>query len=60
MENEILAAEIYPHPVNLKDATAEIDAKLNEVENALKSYACTASMLDYSVAVISGRDGWGG
>ena len=54
MENEILAAEIYLHPVNLKAATAEIDAKLNEVENALKSYTCTASMLDYSVAVISG------
>ena len=40
MENEILAAEIYLHPVNLKAATAEIDAKLNEVENALKSYIC--------------------
>ena len=54
MENEILAAEIYLHPVNLEAATAEVDAELSKVEKSLRSYSCTASMLDYSVAVISG------
>ena len=54
MENEILAAEIYLHPINLEEETAEIDAEMLKVENALKSYSCTASILDYSVAIISG------
>lgn len=54
MENEILAAEIYLSPVNTEDATAEIDAELSKVEQALKSYTCTASMFDYATAVISG------
>jgi len=54
MENEILSAQILLHPVDPSTATADIDAELEKVEQALKSYTCTASMLDYSVAVISG------
>ena len=54
MENELLDAEIYLHPVNTSDATAEIDAELNRIQESLKSYTCTASLLDYAVAAISG------
>lgn len=54
MENEILAAEIFLHPVDIENATEEIDAELNKVEQALKSYPVSVSMLDYSIAVVSG------
>lgn len=54
MEDKILAAEIWLHKVDTSEATADIDAELNKIETALKSYNCTASMFDYSIAVISG------
>ena len=54
MKNEILAAEIFLHPVDTREATAEIDAELSKVEESLKAYTCNASMVDYSIAVISG------
>ena len=54
MENEILNAEIFLHTVDTSEATAEIDAELKRIEESLKSYNCTASMFDYSIAVISG------
>lgn len=54
MENEILAADIYLHPVKTDVATTALDAEISKVEQALKSYECNASMLDYAAAVISG------
>ena len=54
MENEPLAAEILLHSVDTSEATAEIDEELSKVEESLKAYTCTASMFDYSTAVISG------
>ena len=54
MEDEILAAEIWLHKVDTSEATADIDEELNKIETELKSYNCTASMFDYSIAVISG------
>ncbi len=54
MDNEIISAEIYLQPVDTSSATADIDEELKKVEDALKSYTSTATMLDYSVAVISG------
>ena len=54
MQNELLAAEIYLSPVNTERATADIDAELYQVEQALKSYSCNASLLEYSTAVLSG------
>ena len=54
MENEILAAEIYLHPVHVETATADIDAELAQVEQAIKSYTVNASLLEYSIAVGSG------
>ena len=37
MQNEIISAEIYLHPVNVASATAEIDAELTEIEKSLKT-----------------------
>lgn len=54
MEKEIIAAEIYLSPVNTAEVNAEIDTELAKVEEALKQYTCTASMLDYAASVISG------
>ena len=54
MNNEIIAAEIFLRPVNTGEVTREIDEKLADVEEQLNSLTCTASMMDYAVAVISG------
>ena len=54
MENEIIAAEIYLHPVHVEAATAEIDNELKKVEEELRANTVNASLLDYSIAVGSG------
>ena len=54
MENEILGAEIYLHPVDTGSANAAVDAELEKVEQALKMYSHTESMADYAMAAAGG------
>ena len=54
MENELLAAEIYLHPVNTSDATKNIDEQLKIVEARIKDYTVHLSAADYAVAISSG------
>lgn len=54
MENEILAAEIFLHPVDTSEATKGIDEELAEIERKINDLTCEASRLDYAVAVCSG------
>ena len=54
MQNELLSAEILLSPVNTAQATADIDIELHKIEQKLQSYSCSASMFEYSVAVLSG------
>ena len=54
MENEILAAEIYLHPVNTTDATRKIDEQLKKVERRIQEYTVDLSTADYAMAIASG------
>ena len=54
MENELLAAEIYLHPVNTSDATKSIDEQLKNLEARIQDYTVHLSAADYAVAIASG------
>ena len=54
MENELVAAEIYLHPVNTADATRDIDEQLKYVEAKIQDYTVHLSGADYAVAIASG------
>ena len=54
MENELLAAEIYLHPVNTTDATQSLDELLKHVEARIQDYTVHLSAADYAVSVASG------
>ena len=54
MENELLAAEIYLHPVKTADATKCLDEQLKNVEARIQDYTVHLSAADYAAAIAGG------